>query len=83
MPILKEGGPDDMMFQQDRTPPHFNKEVMELLSFQRSELTGMELSLDHHICLDLLPLIFPSGGKSRMLYRCYHWLLLCWTFMGG
>jgi hypothetical protein len=26
MPIL-EGGPDDMLFQQDEAPPHFRKKV--------------------------------------------------------
>jgi hypothetical protein len=61
MPILKEEGPNDMLFQQDRSPPHFDKEVMELVSFQRNGLTGMELSLDHHICLTLLPRFFHLG----------------------
>jgi hypothetical protein len=42
MPILKEEGPHDMLFQQDRARPHFDKEAIEILvsSFQKNGLTG-------------------------------------------
>jgi hypothetical protein len=29
MPILKEQGPNDMLFQQDGAPPHFHKEMTD------------------------------------------------------
>jgi hypothetical protein len=29
MPILEEEAPDDMLFQQDRAPAHFNKGVTD------------------------------------------------------
>jgi hypothetical protein len=32
MPVLEEGGPDDMLFQQDGAPPHFHKEVTDFLN---------------------------------------------------
>jgi hypothetical protein len=31
-PILEEEGPDDMLFQQDGAPPHFQKEVTDFLN---------------------------------------------------
>jgi hypothetical protein len=32
MPILEEVGPDNMLFQQDRVPPHLQKEVTDFLN---------------------------------------------------
>jgi hypothetical protein len=32
MPVLEEKGPDDMLFQQDGAPPHFQKEVTDFLN---------------------------------------------------
>jgi hypothetical protein len=32
MSISEEEGPDDMLFQEDRAPPHFHKEVTEVLN---------------------------------------------------
>jgi hypothetical protein len=32
MPILEEEGPTDMLFQQDRAPPQFQKEVTDFLN---------------------------------------------------
>jgi hypothetical protein len=32
MSILKEEGPDDMLFQQDGMPPHVHEEVTDLLN---------------------------------------------------
>jgi hypothetical protein len=31
-PVLKEEGPDDMLLQQEGTPPHFHKEVTDFLN---------------------------------------------------
>jgi hypothetical protein len=32
MPILEEGGTDDMLFQQYGAPPRFHKEVVDFLN---------------------------------------------------
>jgi hypothetical protein len=32
MPTSEEQGPDDMLFQQDGAPPHFHKEVKNILN---------------------------------------------------
>jgi hypothetical protein len=32
MPILEEEGPNDVLFQQDRAPPHFHREVTDFLN---------------------------------------------------
>jgi hypothetical protein len=37
VPVLEEEGPDDMLFQQHRAPPHFHKEVMDFLNCKFSE----------------------------------------------
>jgi hypothetical protein len=32
MPVLEEGGPDDMQFQHNEAPPLFHKEVADFLN---------------------------------------------------
>jgi hypothetical protein len=66
MSILEEEGANDMLFQQDRAPPLFHREVTDFLNCRFPEKwIGSGGPITHLICLTLLPLIFSFGGYIK------------------
>jgi hypothetical protein len=83
MHIMKDKGSNDMLFQQDRVPPHFHREVMNVFNCKIPDkviFVKAGLSLVHFMCLTFLLLIFLFGGTSRMLRATtgYHFAGNCW-----
>jgi hypothetical protein len=83
MPVLEEEDSNDMLFQQDRAPPHFHKEVTDFVNHKFPEKwigRGGPISWPPR-SPDLTPLdFFIFGGTSRMLCVTigYHFAGTCW-----
>jgi hypothetical protein len=60
MPILKEEGPNDVLFQHDAVPSHFHMKVTDFLNgrFPERWFGRGSLSFGHLVQLTLVPFIF-------------------------